>query len=198
MHSSHTGPPALVDLPAVLLQDLLRPRLPHTGTRQVAEEVGLGVARQRDDRSALVAHPASALEEPRRRPGELVLVAVLDQRPPDVRIAIGEVDVGCARAIGGTRDRAHDVDVLDVAAEIDDLPRLHVRADPDDEIGVALDAAVLHSCHCSPRMIGTASPEAVRPSTWSSGPPTMKSVCTVATFMPFPGSSSKVSGTPKP
>jgi len=65
------------------------------------------------------------------------------------------------------------------------------------ELRVTLDATV-YSCHSSFRRIGTASPSAVRPSTSSSGPPTMKSVCTEEMFIPSPGSPSKVSGMPKP
>ena len=40
------------------------------------------------------------------------------------------------------------------------------------------------SCHSSPRSSGTASPAAVSPSTSTSGPPIMKSVCTFASLIP--------------
>ena len=50
--------------------------------------------------------------------------------------------------------------------------------------GAAAAAAGQDSCHTSPRMIGTADPPAVIPSTSISGPPIMKSVWIVELLKP--------------
>ncbi len=132
----------LVDLAAVQLRDLLHARLADPRAGEVAEQVWLRVAGQRDDRRAFVTHALRSLEQPGRRPREHVVVAVLDQRPPDVRVAVGEVDVPRSGAVCGARDGSGDVEVLDVGPDVDELARLHVGADADDELGVALEAAV--------------------------------------------------------
>ena len=55
---------------------------------------------------------------------------------------VGGLRVDAARAglVGGPRHRARDRDVLDLVEEHDLLPLLDVRADADDEVGVALEA----------------------------------------------------------
>ena len=186
----------LVDLAVVLLGQLQHARTPDALARQVGEQVRLGVARQRDDGGALVADLLRPLEQPRRSPGEDVVGRTLDQRAPEMLVGVEDVDVARARPVGGAGDRAGHLGVLDAPEHLDELPRLDVRAHPHGELGVPLDP--VQSCHSSLRRMGTASPSAVRPSTSSSGPPTMKSVCTVEMFMPSPGSPSKVSGIPKP
>src|SRR5581483_6357663 len=142
-----------------------------------------------DDRGAFLADVLRAAQQPRGRPREGVLRGVLDQRAADVLVAVVDVDVGGAGAIGGARDH------------VDQLPRLHVRTDPDRQLGIALNAVLgdySSSCHTSSRRIGIACPSFVIPSTESCGPPTMKSVWTVETFIFSSGSPSKTSGTPKP
>ena len=64
---------------------------------------------------------------------------MLDQRTADVLVRVADVDVGRARAIGGTGHRARHVGVLDPRDHLDELAGLDVRADLDDQLGVALD-----------------------------------------------------------
>src|SRR5262249_47341742 len=150
---------------------------------------------------ALVAELLRPLQEPRRRPGEDVVGAVFDQRAAQVLVGVVDVDVARACVICGTCNRASDLEVLDRAPDLDELARLDVGADAHRKLRVAigaLDPGHSGSCHTSSRRIGISAPSAVTPSTSSSGPPTMKSVCRVAMFMPSSGSPSKTVGIPNP
>ena len=88
---------ALVRLPRELLAELHHPRFADAIARQVGEQLGLGVAGQRDDRGVHRAEMLRPLEEPRGCPREQVVVGVLDQRPADVLVRVADVDVGRAR-----------------------------------------------------------------------------------------------------
>ena len=119
--------------------------------------------------------------------------AELDHRVPDMVVAVAHVDVARAGAVGGPGQCPPERRVLDESVEEDRLPFLHVRADANGEVGVRLEPFVGHrsySCHTSSRRIGTAVPSLVMPSTATSGPPIMKSVCTVETLIPRARSSS--------
>ena len=97
----------LVDLARALLGELDHPRPADALAGQVGEQIGLGVADQSDDRGAFVAERALALQEPRRCPREHVVGGVLDQRAPDVRVDVADVDVRRAGAVRGrARPRA--------------------------------------------------------------------------------------------
>ena len=164
---------------------------PDALARQVGEQVRLGVAGQRDDRGVLVADLLRPLEQPRRRPREDVVGCTLDQRAAEVLVGVEDVDVARAGPVRGARDRTGHLGVLDAPEHLDELTRLDVRADPHGELGVPLDPVSPAAATRPHAGCGTASPSAVRPSTSSSGPPTMKSVCTVEMFMPSSGSPSK-------
>ena len=182
----------LGDLPRGLLRKLQHARLPDALAGQVAEELRLCIAGERDDRGALLAERALAREQPRWRPREDVVPGCrLDQRAPDVRVDVAHVDVAGAGAIGGTRDLAHDRRVLEPGEHLDQLARLDVGADADDQLRVALLALRCRhsgSCHTSSRRSGTTRPSRVTPSTSTSGPPIMKSVCMAETLIPSSGS----------
>ncbi len=183
------------------MRELEHPRLADTVAGQVGQQLRLGVACQRDDRRALVTDLDGAFEEPWRCPRERVVCCELDQCPPDVLVGVVDVDVARTSFVRRSRDRARDGRVLDSRDHLHELSRLHVRADPDCQLGVPGDAGLVRqsgSCHVSSRRIGIDFPSFVTPSTSSSGPPIMKSVCTDETFMPSPGSPSNTSGIPKP
>ena len=77
-----------------------------------------------------------------------------------MRVAVAGVDVAGAGAVRGARDRARERCVLDARADLDELARLHVRADVDDELGVAVEPVAATgghsgSCQTSSRRIGT-------------------------------------------
>jgi len=62
----------------------------------------------------------------------------------DERIDVPDVDELRAPVVGGCRDRAHEVVVLELARDADDLARLDVRADRDGEVGQPLEVGVPH------------------------------------------------------
>src|SRR5215212_4083583 len=97
-------------------------------------------------------------------------------------IAVAHVDEARTRAVRREGDRAGERRVLDEPHHVDDLTRLDIRADADGELGIPLEAlGGRHSgnCQTSSRRSGTSAPSRVKPSTSTSSPPTMKSVCTV-------------------
>ena len=141
----------LVDLPAVLLGELEHPRASDTIAWQVCEQVGLGVAGQRDDRGALVTDLLRALQQPRRRPREDVVGRALDQRAADVLVAVEHVDVARTRLVGCARHRARDFGMLDAGEHLDELAGLHVRAHVDGQLCVALDPSVTRRAARCPR-----------------------------------------------
>ena len=193
----------LVDLAVGLLRQLEHPRLADAFARKVAEQVGLGITGERDHRGPFVADLLRAVEQPGRCPGEELLCGAFDHRSADVLVGVVDVYVGRARPVGRTGDRTRNRRMLDAGEHVDELAGLHVRTHANSQLRVPVFTSCARaghsaSCQVSSRMIGTASPSFVRPSTSSSGRPTMKSVCTVEMFMPSPGSPSNVSGIPKP
>jgi len=85
---------------------------------------------------------ADPLEQPRRRPGERLLGRELDQRAAKVHVAVADVDVARAGAVGGARDRLRERRVLEQAVDDQRLARLEVDSDPHGQVGVALEAFV--------------------------------------------------------
>ena len=119
--------------------------------------------------------------------------AELDHRVAHVVVAVAHVDVARTGAVRGASQGTRERRVLDLRVEKDGLSFLHVRTDANGEVGVRLQALVdrrSYSCHTSSRRIGTAEPSLETPSTATSGPPIMKSVCTFETLMPRARSSS--------
>ena len=148
---------------------------------EVGEKLRLGVPRRRRC-SAL---PAAASASVFCHSGEYVSAS----SGPNSIIArrtcwssVDDVDVRRTGPVRLPRQRAHEVGVLDESVDEDLLPVLHVRADADRELGVALEPVAVRahaSCHSSFRISGTSVPSASTASTSSSGPPTMKSTCDV-------------------
>ncbi len=103
---------------------------------EVGEELGLGVAGDREDRGALLSERVGALDEPRRRPAELRLRRVLDVGAPDVLVRVEDVDVAGAGAVGLLRCRTDERRMLQRSADRKRLTRLQVDADVDREAGV--------------------------------------------------------------
>ena len=147
---------------------------------EVAHQIGLRIAGDRDDRGVLRRHVALFLEQPGRRPGQRLVRAELDHRLAHVLVAVDGIDVAGAGLVGGARDGADELSVLDQARDDDELPFLHVRAHADGQLRVPLEPCLLPyvNRHSSSWMIGISSPAAVIPTTSTSGPPIMKSVWT--------------------
>jgi hypothetical protein len=59
-----------------------------------------------------------------------------------MRVAVADVDVGGTGAVRLAREGAGELVVLDRREEEDLLTGLDVRADPDDELRIALEAFV--------------------------------------------------------
>src|SRR5581483_5518875 len=103
----------------------------------------------------------------------------LDHRPPHVLVAVVDGHVRRAGFVRLTGELADELGVLDETVDEDLLSFLHVRADANGQLRVALEplAVAAHvNCHSSLRISGTSVPLASTASTSSSGPPTMKSV----------------------
>ena len=111
---------------------------------EVGEQLRLGIARDHHQR-AVVADRLCLLEQPLGRLGEHVVVGQLDHRAADVLVCVADVDVARARLVSGTGDRAGELGVVDQAVHEQRLPRLDVRPDADDQLGVALEA--VHRVH---------------------------------------------------
>ena len=61
-------------------------------------------------------------------------------RAADVVVGVADVDEAGAGAVAGTGEGAGERCVLDERRHEQRLARLHVGADPDDQVGVAIDA----------------------------------------------------------
>ena len=133
----------LVDLTAVLLGELEHPRAADAVAGQVREQVRLGITRQRDDGGPFRPDLLGAVQQPRRRPGEHTVGRTFDQGTADVLVAVEHVDVARSCLVGRSRDCARNTGVLDAPDDVDELTRLHVRADPYGELGVPLDPSGL-------------------------------------------------------
>src|SRR5581483_11422283 len=159
--------------------------------RRVETLEGTRVRRRGDDDARGMA--AAELEDPPCVPGrhevERVLGGVLDPGPLDPRVEVGHVDELRALPVGTRCQLAHDLLQADVGRDRDDLPRLHVRADPDRQVGEPFcecrgrqAAWTAESCQTPSRSSGTRSPSLVRPVTSTSLLPIMKSMWTALWF----------------
>jgi hypothetical protein len=109
---------------------------------EVGQQLGLGVARRRDERVP-GRRPCQDLL-PLRRVRQRLVGAELDHRPAHVPVAVEDVHVRRAGAVRLAHNGPREVMVLDGREEKDLLAGLHVRADADDELRVTLEAFV----HC--------------------------------------------------
>jgi len=64
----------------------------------------------------------------------------LDHGAADVLILVADVDVARVGPVGGARESACQLGVLEQGVHEERLPGLDVRADPDDQVGIAVDA----------------------------------------------------------
>ena len=132
------------------LHDLLR----HCSTDALAVEVGkeirLRIAGRGDQRVA--GDRGDEVLQPPGRIGQSLVRAELDHRSSRVHVAVEHVHVGRAGAVGLARDGSREIVMLDGREEEDLLTRLDVRAHPDGELGVALEAFV----HCKDPMQNSA------------------------------------------
>ena len=103
-------------------------------------------ASERDPRRVLVREPAHPLADPGRDELERVLRGELEARPLDERVEPEDVDPAGAATVGRAGDRANGVGHLVVGRDREDLARLEVRAEADEQVGEALEvaAAILH------------------------------------------------------
>ena len=121
------------DLDALL--DRRQPVLADEPGIEVDEQAGRARPGERHARGALLAERQHALAVPRRDEVERLRSRVLDPRALDVGIEPGDVDELRAVPVGARRERAHEVLLAGLAADRDDLVRLHVGAEADGEVG---------------------------------------------------------------
>ena len=181
------------------LRDLHLDRPADTFTVEIGEQPRVGAASRPD--GGVAGRLQRQLLFPRGRVCERGVRTELDHRAPEVVVAVDDVDVRRACPVRLPDDRATELPVLHHRVDEDLLARLHVRADANGELGVALEPLVggRHaSCHSSFRISGTSAPSASTASTSSSGPPTMKSTWMLATLNPPSGSPSTRKGRPAP
>jgi hypothetical protein len=122
------------------LDELLRHGPPHALTVQVGHQVRLRIARRRDHRVAV--QRGDELLQPRGRIRQRLVRSELDHRLPRVRVVVEDVNVRGVGAVGLAREGSREIVMFDGREEEDLLARLDVRAHPDDELGVALEAFV--------------------------------------------------------
>ncbi len=104
-------------------------RLADASLVEVAHELGLRVARDRDQRALLLAEVLEPLDRPLRSPLEHVVRALGDHRAPHVLVDVGHVDVASAAAVGHVGDLTHERRVLDQAEDEQVLAVADVGAD---------------------------------------------------------------------
>ena len=107
---------------------------------EVRQELRLGISRR--PQLGVARGRRGHLLQPLGRVRQRLVGPELDHRPPDVLVPVHDVDVGRARAIRLPRQCAYEVGVLDEAVDEDLLSGLHVRADADGKLRVALEAFV--------------------------------------------------------
>ncbi len=95
-------------------------------------------ARQRDPGGVLVREPLHPLLDPGRHEVERALVGVLEPLPLDELVPPEDVDVLRAPLVAGARHGVGDVLHPVVRGDAQDLARLDVRAEADEEIGEAV------------------------------------------------------------
>jgi hypothetical protein len=96
----------------------------------------------RPARAALAADLQSPLAVPRGHELERLVRRVLDPGPFDERIEVRDVDEPGSVPVGGRGDRARQRFLSELAADRDDLIRLHVCAEADGELRQPLQAPV--------------------------------------------------------
>ena len=89
----------------------------------------------------LVREPAHPLADPGRHELERVLRGKLEPRPLDEHVEPEDVDPAGAATVGRAGDRANGVGHLVVGRDREDLAWLEVRAEPDEQVGEALEVA---------------------------------------------------------
>ena len=123
-----------------LLGDELGPRLGDAGRIEVGEELGLGVAGDRNQGSVRLRELLDERERPRRRPLERVLRRVDDPRPADVWIGIERLDVPGAALVGDLGDRPDQGQMIRMPGDTYELAGLEVDPDLHGEAGVACES----------------------------------------------------------
>ncbi len=114
------------------------PGLPDPCLVEVGQELGLGIAREHDQRAA-VCEGLGPCHEPRCRRGQVLVCGMLDELPPEVVVDVTDVDEARACLIAGAPERANERCVLDERLDVDRLPRLDIGADPDDQLGIGVE-----------------------------------------------------------
>ena len=133
---------ALIQDLHVTLGELAHPRLADARAVEVGEELGLRVADDLDQRTALTGDIGHLLQHPRRGPVERVLVGELDPRAPDMLVRVVDVHVARAALVRAPRDRARERRVLGQGRKPQNLALADVRAHLDRKACVALEPFV--------------------------------------------------------
>ena len=109
---------------------------------EIGEELGLGLARDRDRRAAGLDHVIEERERPGRAPVERVLGCVLDPRALQMSVAVVGLDVARAALVGDTPDRADQRQVLRLGRDPEELTGLEVDCDFDRKPCVPVEPLV--------------------------------------------------------
>ena len=125
-----------LDQPAVLgVEELLdgEPRSRPLGAAlvEVGEQLGLGLAGDDDRRATGLDQVVDERHRPGRAPVEGVVGRVLDHRPPQVRVAVDDLDVAGAALVRDAADGADQREMLRIGRDPQELPRLEVDGDLD-------------------------------------------------------------------
>jgi hypothetical protein len=134
---------ALADERARLLEHR---ELVHPGARgiEVVEEARGDRPGEPDARRAVLAQRDHPRAVPGRDEAEGLLAGVLDAGALDPRVEPRDVHEARPVTVGARRDRARVGLLAGLAGDRDDLVRLHVGAEADEQLGEALGVPVLH------------------------------------------------------
>src|SRR5262249_27725821 len=114
---------------------------------EIGEELGLGVAADREERASVCPEIVEPLHEPGRRPAEHLLGGVLDVGSAGARVGGVDVDVRGSGRVGLLCARAGAGRGVDKSAHREALAGLEVQSDLDGEARIGGEHFLgLHSC----------------------------------------------------
>ncbi len=105
----------------------------------VLQQAGGDRPAQPDARTVLIAERDDAVAEPRRDEVERVLGGVQQALALDVQVEVRHIGELRAVTVGAGGQRARDLLLADLGSDRDDLARLNVRAESDEQVGEAFE-----------------------------------------------------------
>ena len=118
---------------------------------EVLHQAGRDRTGEADARGADLTQREQALAVPVGDEVEVLLARVLDAHALDPRVEVLDVDELGAAAVCALRDRPDQVLLAGLAGDGDDLARLHVGSEADDDVGEAAKRGVVHPDHLTTR-----------------------------------------------